>query len=204
MPLALKLLATCARQSSRSNVEYRLHPEHFRHMDSLVTSLQAYLQRLAGFYRCGVTLVGERSWRTTNTQAGSAMILQMPLLKWCATDGVQYPHPLGSHAYRHFSTPTWCPISHVPWQRDCNCRFVNAVSKVKANEPQKLQENRYHQCANLDGAFEVAHDVLPGPVLLLDDVFDSGWTMTVVAALLRPAGVAAVWPVALAAATAGD
>ena len=82
--------------------------------------------------------------------------------------------------------------------------YVCAVTKVTANEPQKLQENRYHQYANLDGAFDVASDAPRGPVLLLDDVFDSGWTITVVAALLRRAGVTVVWPVALVSATTGD
>jgi ATP-dependent DNA helicase RecQ len=82
--------------------------------------------------------------------------------------------------------------------------FVSAVRKVRANEPQKVQQNRYYQCANLDGVFEVTRETRPGPVLLIDDVVDSGWTMTVVAALLRRAGVPVVWPVALATASAGD
>jgi len=37
-----------------------------------------------------------------------------------------------------------------------------------------------------------------GPVLLVDDVVDSGWTATVVARLLRRAGAPAVLPLALA------
>jgi ATP-dependent DNA helicase RecQ len=37
-----------------------------------------------------------------------------------------------------------------------------------------------------------------GPVLLVDDVLDSGWTATVVARLLRRAGAPAVLPFALA------
>jgi ATP-dependent DNA helicase RecQ len=37
-----------------------------------------------------------------------------------------------------------------------------------------------------------------GPVLLVDDQIDTGWTMTVAAALLRDAGAAAVLPLALA------
>jgi ATP-dependent DNA helicase RecQ len=40
-----------------------------------------------------------------------------------------------------------------------------------------------------------------GPVLLVDDQIDSGWTMTVAAALLRDAGAPAVLPLALAATT---
>ncbi len=39
---------------------------------------------------------------------------------------------------------------------------------------------------------------LPGPVLLVDDLVDSGWTITIVAALLREAGASGVLPLALA------
>jgi ATP-dependent DNA helicase RecQ len=82
--------------------------------------------------------------------------------------------------------------------------FVAAIVKVRANQPQKQQQNRYHQCANLDGVFDVAADVPSGPVLLLDDVVDSAWTLTVCSALLRQAGAGPVWPVALAATSPGD
>lgn len=82
--------------------------------------------------------------------------------------------------------------------------FVPVVTKVRDNEPQKSQQNRFHQCRNLDGVFVVKDPVSKGPVLLVDDVVDSGWTMTVVAALLRRAGSGPVWPVALATSSAGD
>jgi ATP-dependent DNA helicase RecQ len=39
---------------------------------------------------------------------------------------------------------------------------------------------------------------LDGPVLLVDDVIDSGWTMTVAARLVRTAGATSVLPLALA------
>jgi ATP-dependent DNA helicase RecQ len=81
---------------------------------------------------------------------------------------------------------------------------VDAVEKVLDNPPQKLQQNRFHQCHNLDGAFAVVADVPSGPVLLVDDVVDSGWTMTVLAALLRRGGSGPVWPLALAATSPGD
>jgi ATP-dependent DNA helicase RecQ len=37
-----------------------------------------------------------------------------------------------------------------------------------------------------------------GPVLLVDDTYDSGWTLTVVAHRLREAGAGAVLPFVLA------
>jgi ATP-dependent DNA helicase RecQ len=82
--------------------------------------------------------------------------------------------------------------------------FVPAIVKVKDNEPQKMQQNRFHQCHNLDGAFRVVEVIAEAPVLLVDDVVDSGWTLSVVAALLRRAGSGPVFPVALATTSTGD
>ena len=76
--------------------------------------------------------------------------------------------------------------------------FQPVVAKVKDNQPQKEQQNRFHQCRNLDGAFAVQENVREEPALLVDDIVDSGWTLTVIAALLRRAGSGAVWPLALA------
>ena len=78
------------------------------------------------------------------------------------------------------------------------------VQKVRENEPQKAQQNRAHQCGNLDGVFRIAGHVPASPALLLDDVVDSGWTLAVVAALLLEAGSGPVLPAALAAAAPGD
>lgn len=82
--------------------------------------------------------------------------------------------------------------------------FIPVISKIKDNQPQKLQNNRFHQCNNLDGVFTVQEDVPSGPVLLLDDVVDSGWTLTVLAALLQQAGSDIVYPVALASSAVKD
>jgi len=54
----------------------------------------------------------------------------------------------------------------------------------------------------LRDALQAAAAAGGGPVLLVDDQIDSGWTMTVATALLRDAGASAVLPLALAA-TAG-
>ncbi|MEX3025794.1 RecQ family ATP-dependent DNA helicase [Proteus sp. STS61-E] len=82
--------------------------------------------------------------------------------------------------------------------------FVDAVSKVKDNQPQKCQQNRFHQCRNLDGAFAVTQLYQGQPVLLVDDIVDSGWTLTVIAALLQQAGSGVVYPVALASSSVKD
>ena len=82
--------------------------------------------------------------------------------------------------------------------------FLPVVSKVRDNQPQKMQQNRYFQCHNLDGVFRIAGGIANDPVLLVDDMVDSAWTLTVVAALLRGAGSGPVWPLALASTCPGD
>ena len=81
--------------------------------------------------------------------------------------------------------------------------FRPVVMKVKQNEAQKIQKNRYHQCRNLDGVFAIRGEMSDRPVLLIDDVVDSKWTITVVSALLRRAGSGAVFPLALATSNMG-
>ncbi|MDN4708121.1 hypothetical protein QYZ41_23325 [Vibrio parahaemolyticus] len=82
--------------------------------------------------------------------------------------------------------------------------FVDSLEKVLENEPQKWQQNRYHQCSNLDGAFKVNKLGPEGSVLLVDDVVRSKWTFTVGAALLKQAGSGKVYPVALASTSVND
>ncbi len=81
--------------------------------------------------------------------------------------------------------------------------FRPVVEKIRDNEPQKRQQNRFRRCGNLDGAFAVVGELPDSAVLLVDDVFDSGWTMTVVTALLREAGSGPVLPFALADSSTG-
>lgn len=77
--------------------------------------------------------------------------------------------------------------------------FHRVLIKTRHTEEQKGMENRYHQCHNLDGAFavEASGAELAGSALLVDDVFDSGWTLTLAVALLRQAGSGPVYPYAL-------
>lgn len=82
--------------------------------------------------------------------------------------------------------------------------FLEIIDKITDNEPQKSMQNRFHQCRNLDGVFRISDSPPETPVLLVDDVVDSGWTMTILAVLLRKAGSGPVYPVALASANPGD
>ena len=99
--------------------------------------------------------------------------------------------------------PTLVPDFAVRLADALGLPFKPVVKKVKENEPQKVQQNRFHQCRNLDGVFGIEGSVPKGPVLLVDDVVDSGWTLTIAAALLLNAGSGPVWPCALTTSSIG-
>ena len=74
--------------------------------------------------------------------------------------------------------------------------LISTGRKIRA---QKELANSFLQLANLDGEYQVdAAQLQPGPVLLVDDLVDSRWTLALTSALLRKAGVPAVYPFALA------
>ena len=75
------------------------------------------------------------------------------------------------------------------------------LARLVERPEQREQQNSAHQQANVSGVFGVVGDVPQSPVLLVDDLVDSGWTMTEIGRVLRRAGAPVVHPVALAAAT---
>ena len=74
----------------------------------------------------------------------------------------------------------------------------DAVVKVRETEPQKLMQNSTQQYSNVKDAFQISPAVSSGPVLLVDDIVDSRWTLTVIAGQLRGSGAGPVYPFALA------
>jgi len=80
--------------------------------------------------------------------------------------------------------------------------YLGAVS-YRDGGPGPRRHNSAQRVAQLWHAFEAPPgiDSLSGPVLLVDDRIDTGWTMTVTARQLREAGAPAVLPLALAVTT---
>jgi ATP-dependent DNA helicase RecQ len=72
------------------------------------------------------------------------------------------------------------------------------VVKGFERAPQAEMSNSSQQSGNVAGAFEVVGVVPDGPVLLVDDVVNSRWTITTIGARLRKRGSGAVLPVVLA------
>lgn len=145
---------------------------------------------------------GDAGWGTMVAEGKHAGRFQDELVDACAEMILERWHPEPA--------PTWvCCVpsrAHPNLVPDFTQRlaeklalpFVDVIAKVMDNYPQKLQQNRYHQCKNLDGVFSISQPLPAGPVLLVDDVVDSGWTLTVLTALLRQSGCPDVYPVALA------
>ena len=106
-------------------------------------------------------------------------------------------------------TPDW--VTWVPSKRHANlvpdfakrlaaalgAEPVEAVQKVKRNSEQKLMQNSTTQFRNVWDAFEIV-ETRKGKCLLIDDIVDSGWTLTAIAIKLSQAGSGEVAPFALA------
>ena len=75
--------------------------------------------------------------------------------------------------------------------------------RSRPGRPQAELANSIYRCSNVWPAFVVKIDAVPGgslppgPVLLVDDTYDSGWTITVVAHRLREADAGPVLPFVL-------
>jgi len=82
--------------------------------------------------------------------------------------------------------------------------YLGALGYAGDAGPGPRRHNSAQRLGSLWHAFDVPPDVrdalsgLDGPVLVVDDRIETGWTMTVAARLLRQAGARAVLPLALA------
>ncbi|QVL48004.1 MAG: RecQ family ATP-dependent DNA helicase [Thiocapsa sp.] len=76
--------------------------------------------------------------------------------------------------------------------------FHLVIAKTDARPEQKTMANSTQQARNIDGSLALnGQPIPPSPVLLIDDMVDSRWTLTVSAWLIRKSGSGVVWPMAL-------
>ena len=85
-----------------------------------------------------------------------------------------------------------------------NLPFHPVLQKTDARPPQKEMANSSQQARNVDGSLRIHGNVPSGPVLLVDDMVDSKWTLTVAAYLLTSNGSGPVYPLALASTANSD
>ncbi|MEI1420933.1 RecQ family ATP-dependent DNA helicase [Bacillus cabrialesii] len=75
--------------------------------------------------------------------------------------------------------------------------YLEVIDKVKHTTEQKYMKNSFLQASNVIDAFSVNQVCPSTPVLLIDDIMNSGWTFTICGVLLRNAGSGPVIPFAL-------
>jgi len=76
--------------------------------------------------------------------------------------------------------------------------FHAVLEKTAERPAQKTMANSTQQVHNIDGSLGIRQALPTGPVLLVDDMVDSRWTLTIAAWLLRRHGSGPVWPLGLA------
>ena len=107
-------------------------------------------------------------------------------------------------------SPTW--VTCIPSRRHPNLvpdfarrlaaslglSFHAVLERTDERPQQKSMANSSQQARNVDGSLAIAGGDIPtGPVLLIDDMVDSRWTLTIATWLLRSHGSGEVFPLAL-------
>ncbi len=106
--------------------------------------------------------------------------------------------------------PTW--VTAIPSQRHpvlvpefakrlaekLGLPYHPVLERVKAAPEQKTMQNSMMQASNVINTIEIKQPIPVGPVLLVDDILDSGWTLTMAGYLLRKKGSGPVYPFTLA------
>jgi ATP-dependent DNA helicase RecQ len=113
------------------------------------------------------------------------------------------PAPLWVAAVPSRRRPSLVPDFARRLAKELGIPYHEVLEKRQETPEQKRMKNSAQQEQNVQRAFGVRGAVPAGPVLLIDDVVDSRWTLTVCGALLRRAGSGPVFPLALAVATTG-
>lgn len=79
--------------------------------------------------------------------------------------------------------------------------YFEVIERVSLPPEQKNMENSFFQSKNVLSSLGLKGKILPEPVLLVDDIVDSRWTLTIAGYLLQKNGSGPVFPFTLAKAT---
>ncbi|MBX9598441.1 MAG: RecQ family ATP-dependent DNA helicase [Burkholderiales bacterium] len=83
-------------------------------------------------------------------------------------------------------------------------QFKPIIQITELRPEQKTMQNSIKQSLNLDGSFELTETPPQGCILLVDDMVDSRWTLTIAGWLLQKNGSGKVYPFALSKVGSGD
>ncbi len=82
--------------------------------------------------------------------------------------------------------------------------YLAAIKHISQHPAQAEMRNSYQQASNVIDKFAIATKLNGSSVLLVDDIADSKWTLTIVGELLQRNGSGRVIPFVLAATNTGD
>jgi ATP-dependent DNA helicase RecQ len=107
------------------------------------------------------------------------------------------PEPLWVTAVASRRRPTLVPDFAERLAGALGLPFQAVLGRTRDHQEQKEMENSAYQARNVWKSLVVNGALPAGPVLLVDDIVDSRWTMTVAAYKLRSDGSDEVFPMAL-------
>src|SRR5690606_6563387 len=76
--------------------------------------------------------------------------------------------------------------------------YLAALEHLTQHPPQAEMRNSYQQAVNVQGKFAITSRLNGQHVLLVDDIADSKWTLTMLGDLLQQCGSGKVYPFVLA------
>ncbi|MFN8373597.1 MAG: RecQ family ATP-dependent DNA helicase [Anaerolineae bacterium] len=82
--------------------------------------------------------------------------------------------------------------------------YVPVLEHITQHPEQKTMQNSFQRASNVIDKFDVIDTPPSSPVLLVDDLVDTRWTLTIIGDLLQRAGSGDVYPFALASMGFGD
>ncbi|MGO8671184.1 MAG: DEAD/DEAH box helicase [Capsulimonadaceae bacterium] len=108
-------------------------------------------------------------------------------------------HPAWVTAIPSLRHPTLVPDFAARLAARLELPFHSVLTRTEDRPEQSTMANSIHRALNVDGSLAVADGDLPaGPVLLVDDLVESRWTLTIAAWLLRSHASGPVYPLVLA------
>ena len=119
--------------------------------------------------------------------------------EWAPSPALQWVTSIPS--VRH---PTLVPDFARRLAAALNLPFHVVLEKTDDRPQQKEMQNSSYKARNVEGALRIQGKVPTGPVLLVDDIVDSKWTLTVAAYLLTMNGNGPVYPLVLASTANSD
>ena len=156
---------------------------------------------LCGYYDTGWSELVKRGRFETNFYDAELLVESLTVLRG-HFDTLDAP-PLWVTAVPSLRRPTLVSNFAARLAKELRLPYNPVLTHVKQHTEQASLRNSYQQVMNVYNVFKIEGQVSPEPVLLVDDVADSKWTLTVVGALLRKNGSGLVYPFTLAT-TNGD